>query len=181
MAERRNRTSGAYSLTVFAPIIEGHDEAVRACIEDLGTGPDSPLARLGGLHFSRIQIFDRLVYQGPPQKPDALRRSWLVFTSSLDGELDPYLDELCDRLGAEADGWWGHCDGYPGTADRAAFRRWIRAHQVDSDAFAVAYPDATVADVREALALREQVVAFAASCQGLDAAALQRRFRSAYA
>jgi hypothetical protein len=181
MAERRNRTGGAYSLTVFTPILDGHEDAVRAYIEGLGIGPDSPLARLDGLHFSRIQVFDRLVYQGAPQKPDALRRKWLVFTSSVDGELDPYLDSICDRLGAEADGWWGHCDGYPGTADRAAFRRYIRAHKVDSDAFAVAYPDATVADVREALALRERIVDFAAGAQGLDAPALQQRFRDTFA
>ena len=35
-------------------------------------------------------------------------------------------------------------------------------------------------DVREALALREQVVEFAAEAQGLDAAALQERFLATF-
>ncbi len=38
-------------------------------------------------------------------------------------------------------------------------------------------PDATVREVREALALRERVIDFAVEAQGLDAATLQARFR----
>jgi hypothetical protein len=181
MAESRNRIGGAYTLTVFAPILEGHEADVRAVIEGLAVGPDSPLARLDTLHFSRLQIIGELVYQGEPQKPDTLSSAWLVFTSSFDGELDPYLDTLCARLGDEADAWWRHCAGYPGTADPAAFKRYIRAHQIDSSLVASAYPHATVADVLESLALRERIVDFAADAQGLDAAALQQRFRETFA
>ena len=54
-------------------------------------------------------------YQGPPQKRETLRSSHLLFTSTFDGDLDPYLDAICERIGAEADAWWGHCVGYPGT------------------------------------------------------------------
>jgi hypothetical protein len=181
MAGRGNRTGVAYSLTVIAPIAAGHEETVRERIESMPVGEASPLARLATLHFSRVQIFGELVYQGAPQKPDHLRASHLVFTSTFDGELDPYLDALCSRLGAEADAWWEHCVGYPGTSDRAAFKRFIAAHQVDSNLFAAAYPHGTVARVREALALRERIVDFAAGAQGLGAAELQRRFRETFA
>ena len=136
---------------------------------------DSALARLEQLHASRLQIFDHLVHQGDRQKPDRLQSNYLVFTSSFDGELDPYLDALAERV-PEADEWWGHCVGYPGRADRAAFRAYIRAHKVDTNLFASAYPGADVQRVRESLALREQVVAFAAGAQGLDPATLQQRF-----
>ena len=81
----------------------------------------------------------------------------------------------------EADDWWGHCVGYPGRSDTAAFRSWIKAHQVHTQLFANAYPGATVQDVREALAAREQIVAFAAETHGLDAAALQQRFLAEFA
>ena len=47
--------------------------------------------------------------------------------------------------------------------------------------FSVAYPEATVADVLERLELRERIVEFAASGQGLDAPELQRRFRAEFA
>jgi hypothetical protein len=104
-----------------------------------------------------------------------------VFTSSFDGDLDTYLDLICERIGAEADAWWGHCVGYPGTADRAAFKRYIKAHQEHTNLFASAYPTGSVAKVRESLALRDQLVDFATDAQGLDAAALKERFLSTFA
>ena len=82
------------------------------------------------LHIARVQIFRALVHQGPKQKhTDTLRHAHLVFTSTIDGDLDPYLDELAERV-PEADVWWGRCVGYPGRGDRAAFRAFVRARQV---------------------------------------------------
>ncbi len=181
MAEYRNRVGGVFALTVFTPILAGHEAELRTHLEALAVGPESPLARLDALHLSRIQIIDALVDQGPPHRRETLKRSHLLFTSTVDGDLDPYLDAICARIGAEADGWWGHCEGYPGTGDRAAFRRWIRAHKVDTNLLAVANPGATVRDVRESLALRERVVDFAADTQGLDPAALRERFLATFA
>jgi len=181
MAEYRNRVGGVYALTVFTPVIPGHEDELRAHLAALPVGAESPLACLPALHLSRIQIFDALVDQGPPHRPETLKRHHLLFTSTVDGELDPYLDAICERIGAQADGWWGHCVGYPGTSDRAAFRRWIRDHKVDTSLLAVANPGATVQDVVESLALRERVVAFAAAAQGLEAAALRERFLATFA
>ena len=180
MAEWRNRLGGAYALTVFTPILAGHEDELRAHLAALPLGERSPLARLDQLHLSRIQIFDELVYQAPPQKRETLNASHLLFTSTFDGDLDPYLDAICERIGAEADAWWSHCVGYPGSADRAAFRRYIRAHKVDTSLFASANQNASVPLVRESLALRERVVDFAADAQGLDAPALRERFLAAF-
>lgn len=177
MAERRNHVGVAYSLTVVAPIVAGREQAAREAVE---TMPAGALARLDGLHFSRVHVVSQLVHQGPAQRyRDRLRASHLVFTSTFDGELDPYLDALRER--AEPDTWWEHCVAYPGSGDRTAFRRFVREHQIDSSLFASAHPEATVARVRESLALRERVVAFAADAQGLDATALHRRFRETFA
>jgi hypothetical protein len=180
MGESRNRVAGAYALTTFAPIIPGHEEELRTLIDNLPMGSESPLARLDILHLSRIQIFDQLVHQGPKHDLDHLEFKYLVFTSSFDGDLDTYLDLICDRIPTEADGWWSHCVGYPGTADRAAFRSWIKTHQRHTNLFASAYHGGTVAGVRESLALRDQLVDFAADAQGLDAAALQERFLATF-
>jgi hypothetical protein len=180
MQLRRNRVRGAYALTVFAPIVPGHEDVLRSYIEGLPVGAASPLARLRGLHLARIQIFDELVDQGHGHRVDRLRFRQLLFTSTFDGPLDAYLDEICSLLGPDADGWWEHCVGYPGTADRAAFKAWIRAHQVDTNLFASAFPPATVQEMLEGLALREQVAAFAAGAQGLDAATLQSRFLATF-
>jgi hypothetical protein len=181
MARSRNVTGTAYALTVFTPIVPGQEELVQAHIEALPTGADSPLARLEQLHTARVQIFDQPVFQGPGQKkPDRLESTYLVFTSSFDGDRDAYLDAICERLPAEADGWWRHCVGYPGTADRAAFKRYIDHNQIDTALFASAYPRASVSYVRDSLALRDRLVDFAADAQGLDAATLQERFLTTF-
>jgi hypothetical protein len=171
-----NRVGTAYGLTVYTAIAPGREEQVRETIEAVPKD-GGPFSRLPMVHFARLQIFDHLVYQGAPQKPDGLRSSYLVFTSSFDGGRDAFLDAVCDRMPAEADSWWSHCVGYPGTGDRAAFRRWIKHNQIPTHLITSPYPTATVQDVRESLALRERLVAFATEAQGLDAAELQERFK----
>jgi hypothetical protein len=169
-----NRVGVAYSLTVVAPVVAGREQEARDAIEALPVGPDSPLAQLGGLHFSRIHVVSDLVFQGPQQRHrDPLKASQLVFTSTVDGELAPYLDALRPI----ADTWWSFCVGYPGSADAAAFVGWVRDHQIDSSLFASAHPEATVPGVLESLALRERIIDFAVAARGLDPVELQRRFR----
>lgn len=169
-----NRVGVAYSLTVIAPIVAGREDEAREAIEGLPVGF---LARLDNLHFSRIQVVSELVFQGPQQRyRDPLRASHLVFTSTFDGELEPYLEAL--RGCAET--WWRYCVGYPGSQGEE-FTRWVREHQLDSSLFASAHPDATVSGVLESLALRERIVDFAVEAQGLEPRALHRRFLERFA
>src|ERR1700754_61685 len=132
------------------------------------------------LHVARVQIFrDELVYQGPKQRHrDPLQHAHLVFTSTFDGDLDPYLEALA--LLPDIDEWWGRCAGYPGRTDLRAFRAYIKALRVRTSLLQPAIPNAMVPEIREALALREQIVDFAVEAQGLDAAALQARFQSTF-
>jgi hypothetical protein len=180
MGESRNITGGAYALTIFTAIVPGHEEELRETIEALPSGAESPLARLTQLHTSRLQIFDHLVYQGPPALRDELKSNYLLFTAAFDGALEPFLDAIIDNVGSAADSWWRHCVGYPALADRAAFKRWIRRNQVHTSLFAVASPNESVANVLESLALREKVLEFAISAQGLAADEAQERFRRTF-
>ena len=169
-----NRVGVAYSLTVIAPIVAGREQEVRDAIEVL---PPDFLARLENLHFSRIHVVSELVFQGPQQRHrDRLRASHLVFTSTFDGELEPYLEALRGC----ADPWWCFCVGYPGSAGEG-FERWVREHQLDSSLFASAHPDATVPGVLGSLALRDRIVDFAIEARRLEPSELQRRFRAEFA
>ena len=182
MAERRNHVGAAYSLDrVRADRWRAREPAAGTAIESLPVGADSPLARLGGAallahpHLPRARVPGRR----SSGSRDRLRSSHLVFTSTFDGELEPYLDAICARLGAEADTWWGTA---PATRQAATARRSaasVRDHQIDSSLFASAHPDASVRGVLESLALRERIVDFAAAAQGLAAAELQAAFRGA--
>ncbi len=175
-----DRVGTASALTVFTRVLPEEVDALEAYLDALPVGADSPLARLETLHLSRVQIFRALVHQGPAQKhADELRHAHLLFTSTVDGDVDPYLDALAARV-PEADGWWGRCAGYPGRSDPDAFRAWIHAHRVRTSLFASAMPRATVADVLQAVALRQRVLDFAIAAQGLDAEQLQLRFRAEF-
>lgn len=167
----------AYALTVITPIIPGREAGLRTYLENLPTGADSPLAKVTSTHVARWVIIPQLVYQGRPQKPDALKSQYLLFSSSLDGDLDPYLDLLCARMAAEIEAIWGCCAGYPGLEDRGRFKRWIRHNQIDSQFFVAAYPHSTVAQVRAALDLKERILAFALEAQGMDDEQLHKAFR----
>ena len=109
--------------------------------------------------------------------PDHLASSYLLFTACFDGPLDSYLDELCHELAAEAPAMWGHCAGAPQPPTGAALKAYLRAHQATTGFFVAAYPQATVGQVRDALAQREHVIAFARSAQAMDPAQLQAAFR----
>lgn len=179
MRDKHNRTGTAYALTTFTAILPGHVDEVRAIIEGVPRGAESPLARLTQLHTSRLQIFDKLVYQGAPQKYDELKNAYLVFTAAFDGAVDRFLDDVATTV-PEADSWWRHCVAYPGLTDRATFRRWIYHNQLDTSLFGVNSQNVSVAQVKESLAARERVVQFAIAAQGLDANSLQQRFHETF-
>ncbi len=179
MGERGNKDGVHYALTVFAPVTPGHETAAREAIDALAWGEASPLARLEQLHYSRLQIFDHLVHPGPKVKPDHLTTNYMVFTATISGDAEAFLDAICERLPAEADSWWSHCIGYPGTSDRIAFKRYMRAHQLLSSSFASSF-QGSVPEVLESLDARRRVVDFAIAAQGLDAEELHRRFYATF-
>ena len=63
MGASRNRVGSAYALTTFAPVIPGHEDELRAYIDSLPMGADSPLALaivlpsvFASLAFSRVRV-----------------------------------------------------------------------------------------------------------------------------
>ncbi|MEO7421090.1 MAG: hypothetical protein ABIU87_01690 [Ornithinibacter sp.] len=175
-----NRTGTAYALTTFARIRAGHEDELEDHLAAMPRGAASPLARIGSLHLSRLQIFRELVFQGPNQRHrDSLRHAHLVFTATFNGDLGVFLEELRTAV-PECDDWWGACVGFPGRDDGAAFAAYVRSLQVDTGLFQTPIPTTTVAEVREAAALREKVLDFAVATQGVDAAELHARFTETF-
>lgn len=170
-----NINGQAYGLTSLYPVLAGHEDALEDHLAALPVEA-SPLAALPQLHFSRLHVIRDLVYQGPPQKRDPLQSAYLIFTASLDGAVDRFLDDLAG-LGEAVDAIFSHCAGYPGSGDRAAFARYISDHQTDNGYFLGAYARATVAEVREGLRVSEAMADLAARSRTLDDAALQAEFR----
>lgn len=63
---------------------------------------------------------------------------------------------------------------------RSGFVDWLFAHRVSTSFFFAAYGDATLHDVRNALAAREQALAFALRAQALEPEARLQAFREAF-
>jgi hypothetical protein len=113
--------------------------------------------------------------------PDKLRNEYLLFSADVDGELDPFLDSLCESIPREIDAVYGHCVGYPGVADGEAFRGYMHHNQIDTTFPFAASAEATVSEVREGLELRRRLIEFAVQAQHLDPAGVQEAYRRAFA
>jgi hypothetical protein len=179
--ENRNLSGNAYALTVLTPILRGHESTLVQRLDSFAAGPASPLAKVPGTHFARWVVIDAVVYQGGRQRRDRLEVSRLLFTSNFDGPLDAYVEALRTYLGEDADRVWGQCAGYPGSDDPAAFARYLCEHQVESSLFFAAYGGLTVDQVRGNLEVRQRVMDFALSGQGMAPTELRDAFRKAFA
>ncbi len=170
-----NEAGQAYALMVLTPVIPGQEDALRAYLEGMSQDA-SPLAKLPRTHFGRWVILPDFVNDPSQPREDHLGSQYLIFTSNLDGPLESYLDELCERLAPEAAEIWGRCAGCPDPAEGAALKAYLLHNQIDTGFFVAAYPDATVAKVRDSLDQRRRMIGFAQRVQGMEPDALQRAF-----
>jgi hypothetical protein len=158
-------------LGTFCALTPVADEgALRDELASWESGESSPLAQVAGTHFSRFVVLPGVPREEARQPDDGLDQPYLMFSAFFDGEPTVWLDAFCERLADECERVWRHCRGYPG---RATFRPWLVEHRVTATAVFGAYPEATVDDVRAALAFRrrfrEFVVAFEARRDGREA------------
>ena len=181
MKDGRNICGQAYGLTVCTPILRGRESSLVRLLDTFQSGVRSPLARVPGTHFARWVVMGDVVYEGAPQRRDHLDLGRLLFTSNFDGEPAPYLEALRVGLGEHADAIWGHCAGYPGSADASAFAAYMRAHQLESSLFFAAYGERTVEQVKDSLRARRGLIDFALGAQRMGPAELQSAFLAEFA
>ncbi|MET8151473.1 hypothetical protein ACIBSW_07500 [Actinoplanes sp. NPDC049668] len=192
---QRTRTR---SVTVFARIADGRAGAVRERLR--AYEKDSPFARLPGVHFARLIVLEHAVRQERPAKmsrrarlldlvahfgrgprPDDLPHPYLMMTATVDGDPADFFRVLRE-LGPDADAIWGDCTGYPGhAAEQEAFAGFFRSRALRANYTFAGAPDGTVTEIRDAVLLRRQLAAFAATASDVSDDALLRRFRTATA
>jgi Dyp-type peroxidase family len=181
---RRAPTPGvvgpAQVVTILAPVRLDRVAELQRVLATLPTGEDSPFESVASTHFARWVVLDQLVYEAFGQKPDPLRTPYLLFTASANGDVDGYLHRLRACAGETADAVWGTCLGYPGTRDPERFVRFLSRHRITPTLPFAAYPDATVAEVRESLARQHRFTEFAMRVQGQDAATVVEGFRDTF-
>jgi Dyp-type peroxidase family len=167
------------SVTVFARIADGRAAAVRERLR--AYREQSPFAGMTGVHFARLvvlehavpqrrpadwtlkaRLLDLLAHGGRPPQPDDLPHPYLMLTATVDGDPADFFRRL-QQLGPDADAIWGECTGYPGHHRQAPFVAFFRERSVRADYTFAGNPEGTVAQITEALRLRREVAALAAT------------------
>ncbi|MBV9850787.1 MAG: hypothetical protein JO250_14025 [Armatimonadetes bacterium] len=85
----------------------------------------------------------------------------LLFFSNFDGSWENYLSDFIDRASAGLTGVWSNTVGFPptqylindGSRRVEAFKNWTRKNQIETQVWYSAYPDVSVVNLLDALAL----------------------------
>lgn len=159
------------ALTILAPVKADRVDALRASIDALGIGPDSPLAKISGMHLGRFTIVDELYApQNAPKPPPP--GPYLLFAA----DIDPPEAAALAAIGAHCGEILRHCEGCPEPTDSYAFDRWLLDHRIVDGFTVMPYAGRRLGDVQHGLSLRKRIGAFAIATQGEDPSTLQAKF-----
>jgi hypothetical protein len=173
-----NRSGQAYAFMSMTPVKDGEREPLEAYLHGLKAAGPSPFTKLTRTHIARFVIVPDFHNERTwgQRKEEHLDRPYLIFTSNLDGDIETYLDELCEKLAPEAPEIWGRCVGCPDPPSGQRLKHYLKHNQINTGIFFAAYQDATVARVKHCLYERERMIEFAVASQGMAAEALQQAF-----
>jgi hypothetical protein len=128
---------------VIGDVIPGHEDTLRQVLKEHMANPRTQQAvkEIGTLHEARFVLLD-----GGKR---------LMFCSSFDGSWDAYIDDFAaTAIGQNFDETWNHVQGYPGVKS-PTIKDWFMAHAVEAGNFVAAYPQPTVMQVWQALAVQQ--------------------------
>lgn len=173
------RRHGPTPVTILTPVRPGAVRSLTDVLGRLAADGAAPMDRLATVHFARWVVLDRLAGRHPPAAGQTLRMQYLLFTASVDGSSDHFVEALRTELGPVVDEVWSHCVNYPGHWRAAEFRRYMRHNSIPVAQWFAAY-DATVEQVRAALDLRDRHITFAQEAQLMTEDELLDRFQSVF-
>lgn len=163
------------ALTVFTPVVPEREAELRAYLDRLAPGR-GPLEKVPGTHFGRFVLVDDFAPDASQAHPEHLPAPYLLFSATVDGPAEAWLDGMCARMAPEAEAIWGACAGAPQPAGGPALKAYLLHNRIRTSLFFSAYPSATVERVRASLDCRSRTAAFAQRSQDMAPAELQQAF-----
>jgi hypothetical protein len=168
------------ALVVLARVRAGEDDAAREAIRAHWTGEDdgasSPFSRVPFTHLGRLQVL-----RPPERRLRRGRRSpadYVLLAADFDAPVVPWVQALRAAAAEELDAVLGHCAFYPGAGEPARFAHWVDANRVPVGFSVIGSPDARLAQIGDALTLRDELAAFAQDSQLLEPAELRAAWRA---
>jgi hypothetical protein len=181
-----NISGNTYGLTILSPIIEDnklgvcHSMELRWYLSQLPRDCRSPFAQLSSTYLARLVVMDDVVFVGHPAREEHLKSHYLVFETNFDGDLETYLRRMAVETGEFVEAVWGHCVGFPGTADVDAFVAYMKRCQLETTFFFADVNDQTVESTLDALKAQAALTHFIQRHQGRPAAEVQGAFGEFY-
>ena len=132
-------------LTTFWHVKQGHEQQLRAVLEQLDRAPLEIKASagmlIGTLHDRRWVLFD-----------DDTR---MMFCTNYDGEWDPYIEAFAEHNAAAFEAIFAHIEGFPdGGMHDPGLLDYVTSHQVTAVEYMRFY-EGTVHQIQRALALQK--------------------------
>ena len=140
-----------HAFTAVTEILSGEVETLTQLLTRIGINPSCndyiSLSNVRCLHFASWTI----LADDPNFQP------LLAFEANYDGTLDSFLDELILHGRSALDQIYALCKCSPpsGTADQAAFKRYLSKKDLTPASFFVGLPDQTVASIKNAVDVRK--------------------------
>jgi hypothetical protein len=163
------RVGKVFALTTLSPVRRERRGQLDSRLRLVALIPPlaRPLAELSFIHYARWAVLEAVPAPDGSGAPRYLRTSYLLFESNYNGSLGDYLNAFTDVIPYRLAGVWGTCEEFEETVERAdgagdrvfppwAFRRYVERNELEVLHFHAAYPDATMIDVRQALAVADE-------------------------
>jgi len=141
-ANRAGLRDGQISeLTVIVPLKPGGAAKLRAVLAQ-ANGRFDGADFVGTVHDMRFVILDN--------------DTKLLFATTYDGDWESYITAFATKIPEPMDALFSVVEGWPGIHANTV-RDFIAEHQVTATGWYVAYPQATVVSIRQALKVRDAV------------------------
>ncbi len=202
-----NISGKAYALTMLCPIkpgVEGNadfGDVMRDKLEAWNELRQSPMARVPNTYLCRYYILDDVYTESLPGAgiwdtlsdiwpvlskksrlealpyEEHLQSSYLVFSSNLHGDLEPYLQGMWHHAEHDVRSVWQYCYGFEKVTDASSFVAYAKRCQLDASLFFVGSNDDPLDEQLKALYIKQEFSRFAQTTQDLPAAQLRQAYR----
>ena len=181
MSEKSRNVNGkAYAINVITPIKPWTTFLQKLIFWYVGVRPSTAtrLVKLSFIHFARWVIVEKnqFPHLGEGQPEEDLNYDYLLFNSNFNGTWSQYIDAFSDVLPSGLNLIWNWSVKFPGSRPGTSFKQYIRHNQVDTEYYYVAYPGATINDVKSARIVSDGVEELARKVENCSAEEFERQY-----